>query len=276
MSLLVKEIEEAKKFLVEKGLGDYKPHFSFEIEKGPYLIKVAETPEELIETFELRYGVYGPFYKTPPRLPLDIDDYDKLADHIIVINKDKNKVVGTYRVLSSDFTDSFYTAREFNIDGLVATGGKLVEMGRATVSTEARSGAVITLLWRGLGEYISNCKAEYLFGCATLWTQDFNYVSEVWSYFKEKDLFFEKDIFPLEQNQIPNWKSLIEKRAESEMTEDQQKEVSKSLPPLFKSYIKAGAKFGNSPANDVKLQSVDFFTVCKVSELSDNLIKKYL
>jgi len=265
---------EEKDFLNEKGMGDYKPHLKFEIEKGPYVIKVAETEEELINTFKLRYGVYGPFYKTPPRLPLDIDGYDKLADHIIVTNKDKHQVVGTYRVLCSDYTDNFYTAREFNIDNVMATGGKLVEMGRATVSSEARSGAVITLLWRGLGEYISNAKAEYLFGCATLWTQDFKYVADVWSYFKEKGLYFDKDVFPLLQNEIPAWSSLV--KEEAVLSEEKQKEVSKSLPPLFKSYIKAGAKFGNTPANDVKLQSVDFFTICKVSELSDNLIKKYL
>lgn len=268
---------EEKKFLSEKGLSEYKPHQTFEIEKGPYLIKVAETAEELIETFELRYGVYGQFYKTPPRLPLDIDDYDKLADHIIVINKDKgNKVVGTYRVLSSEYTKEFYTSREFNISSVIATGGKLIEMGRATVDTDARSGAVITLLWRGLGEYISKCGAEYLFGCATLWTRDFDYVAEVGAYFNQKDLFFEKDISPLEQNEIPDWNSLVKKAGDSEMSEERQKEVSRSLPPLFKSYIKAGAKFGNTPANDVKLQSVDFFTICKVSDLSEGLVKKYL
>jgi len=265
---------EEKDFLKEKGMGAYKPHLNFEIEKGPYIIKVAETEDELVDTFKLRFGVYGPFYKTPPRLSLDIDEYDKLADHIIVINKEKDQVVGTYRVLCSDYTDNFYTAREFNIDSLVATNSKLVEMGRATVSSEARSGAVITLLWRGLGEYISAAKAEYLFGCATLWTQDFKYVADVWSYFKGKGLYFDKEIFPLSQNEIPAWSALLTDKAA--LSEEKQKEVSKSLPPLFKSYIKAGAKFGNTPANDAKLQSVDFFTVCKVSELSDNLIKKYL
>jgi len=268
--------EEEKEFLREKGLDLYKPHQTFSIEKGPYIIKVADTTDDLVETFKLRYGVYGPFYKTPPRLPLDIDDYDKHADHIIVINKDKNKVVGTYRVLCSDFTSDFYTAREFNIDSVLATGGKVVEMGRATVSTEARSGAVITLLWRGLGEYISNARAEYLIGCATLWTQDFEYVAQVWSHFKNKSLFFDKKVFPLPKNEIPDWESLTKKELSLPLTEDKQKSISKSLPPLFKSYIKAGAKFGNSPANDVKLQSVDFFTICRVSELSENLIKKYL
>lgn len=272
----MKVSEQEIDFLKEKGLRGYKPHLTFEIEKGPYLIKVAETKEELIETFRLRYGVYGPFYKTPPRLPLDIDDYDQTADHIIIINKDINKVVGTYRVLCSDYTKDFYTAREFDLTKLVSLDAKLVEMGRATVSEEARSGAVITLLWRGLGEYIVKSKAEYLFGCATLWTQDFKYISDVWAYFKKESLFFEKEIIPLGKNKVPQWDKLIEARDSSPLTDEEKKKVSKSLPPLFKSYIKAGAKFGARPANDIKLQSVDFFTVCKVSELADGLVKKYL
>lgn len=272
MTALKEEIE----FLKEKGLGGYKPHLSFEIEKGSYLIKVAENEEELIETFRLRFGVYGPFYKRPPKFPLDIDDYDKVADHIIIINKDINQVVGTYRVLCSDYTKDFYTAREFDLETLISLDAKLVEMGRATVSEEARSGAVITLLWRGLGEYIVKSKAEYLFGCATLWTQGFKGVADVWAYFKEESLFFEKDISPLEKNMIPNWDALVKLRDGEPLGVENKKKVSKSLPPLFKSYIKAGAKFGATPANDIKLQSVDFFTVCKVSDLAEGLVKKYL
>ncbi len=272
----MKNISEEKSFLESKGLAGYKPHLSFQVEKGPYIIKLAETEEELIKTFSLRYEVYGEYYKVPPPVPLDIDDYDQHADHIIVINKDEDKVVGTYRVLCSDFISNFYTAREFNIDNVTGLKQRFVEMGRATVSEAARSGAVITLLWRGLGEYITSVKADYLFGCATLWTQEFNGVVDVWKYFDQKDLFFSEKVFPLEENLIPNWDGLVEVRKQTDLSEDELKKVSKSLPPLFKSYIKAGAKFGLVPANDVKLQSVDFFTICKVTDLSDGLVKKYL
>lgn len=270
----MENLSAEKEFLNQKGLSDYKAKLSFQIEKGPYIIKVAETEDELIKTFALRYEVYGQYYKTPPPVELDIDSYDKIADHIIIINKEKDEVVGTYRVLCSKFTSDFYTAREFNIDNVKALNKNFVEMGRATVSETARTGAVITLLWRGLGEYITQVKADYLFGCATLWTRDFAYVADVWNLFESKDLFFPERIFPLEENEVPEWESL--QQESGQLSEEKTKEISKSLPPLFKSYIKAGAKFGVVPANDAKLQSVDFFIICKVTELAGNLVKKYL
>ncbi len=263
-------------YLFSKGLENYRPHTDFKIEKGPYVIKLAQTTDELIKTLSLRYAVYGRFYKTHPPVSIDIDDYDKNADHIIVMNKESGDVLGTYRILCSDFVSEYYTEREFNLDEITKLQKKFVEMGRATVSENARSGAVITLLWRGLGEYIQNVKADYLFGCATLWTQDFSYVSDVWSYFKEKKLFFEEEIVPLDQNKIPSWSDLLKDKEKTKFTDEDFKAISKSLPPLFKSYIKAGAKFGLHPANDIKLQSVDFFTICKVDDLSDGIVKKYL
>ena len=130
----MESLSKEQQFLYEKGLKDYKPHLNFKVEKGPYVIKLAETEEELIKTFALRFEVYGEYYKMPPPVDLDIDDYDKVADHIIIINTDLDQVVGTYRVLCSDHVSDFYTAREFNIDGVRALDKRFVEMGRATVS----------------------------------------------------------------------------------------------------------------------------------------------
>ncbi len=271
----MKKIFEEKAFLKSKGLHGYKPHLSLYIEKDSYIIKLVETEEELIKIFSLRYEVYGKYSQKPFLLPLDVDDYDKSADHIIVINKGENKVVGAYRVLCSDYTSNFFTASKFNIDSVKKLNQRFVEMGRATVSEKSRSGVVIALLWRGLGEYIKKIKADYLFGSATLWTQDFNEVANIWKYFEQKRLFCSEKIFPLEINKIPAWDTLLESKLLA-LSEEELKQVSKKLPPLFKSYIKAGARFGATPANDVMFESVDFFTICKVSELSKGLIKKYL
>lgn len=260
-------------YLAEKGLSGYKPHQEVLIEKNSYIIKVAQSPEELIKTFALRYEVYGPFYKTKPPKPLDIDAYDASADHIIVMDKDTQNVLGTYRVLCSDFVDEFYTEREFNLKVLKESPDRYIEMGRATVSSEARSGVVINLLWRGLGEYIKNIKADYLLGCATLWTEDFDEAAKAWAYFKNIGVFFDKEITPLEENNISNWSDFTDKALHSEKD---LKEIGKNLPPLIKSYIKAKARFAPIPAHDKKLQAVDFFTICKVAEMSGNLVKKYL
>lgn len=269
------KIKEEKHFLESKGLGDYKPFFPIFLEKKDYIIKTADTEEELLKTFALRYQVYGEFYKTKPPVPLDIDEYDKKADHIIVMQKSTQEVLGTYRVLCSDFTDNFYTAREFHLENLLNLDGRLVEMGRATVSASKRSGVVITLLWRGIASYILGMQADYLFGCATLWTQDVREVALANYLFKNQDLVFSESVEPYETNVLEGlgeaYEELLKDQGELDLAQ-----IERSLPPLFKSYIKAGAKFSITPASDKKLQSVDFLSILKVSELSPALAKKYL
>lgn len=263
-------------YLKEKGLSDYKPFFPISLEKNDFIIKTAESEDELIKTFKLRYKVYGEYYKTKPPLPLDIDQYDSKADHIIVKKKSSDEVIGTYRILCSDFTKEFYTAREFNLENLLNLDGKLVEMGRATVSSEQRSGVVITLLWRGIAEYILGIKADYLFGCATLWTQDPNEAAIAHHLFKNKDLIFKTPVKPLHDSVLAGMDQAIEKLEKEKAQSLDLNEIERSLPPLFKSYIKAGAKFSPTPANDIKLQSIDFLSILKITDLSPALSKKYL
>lgn len=259
-------------FLEAKGVMRETPYKNFIIDKGNYIVKTAETKEELIATFKLRYTVYGAFYSKKPDRPIDVDEFDKNADHIIVINKELNKVVGTYRILSSDHVDSFYTEREFNIDEFKKTAGRIAEMGRATVDTEARSGVVITLLWRGVAEYIKLVEAEHLIGCATFWTNDKTVALDAWHYFNQIGVLLKTKTTPCKENIIDNWAELIETTSR---TPEEIQAIKKSLPPLVKSYIKAGAIFGSEPARDNKLSSYDFLATCKMSDLSQNLVKKY-
>lgn len=276
IGMKTEEQEVRLSYLEKCGLKNYEPHHRVCIEKNDYIIKTADSPQELLDTFALRYEVYGPYYKTPPPVPLDIDKYDPFADHIIVKLKSTEQIVGTYRLLCSDFTQDFYTAREFDLSSLLSRDGKLVEMGRATVSEELRSGVVITLLWRGIADYILGIKADYLFGCATLWTQDPISAAETVHCFQSKDLTIDFELNPYEENILPGLESELDKLSLNPKSEKEVNEIERSLPPLFKSYIKANAKFGVCPANDRKLQSIDFFSLVRVSDLSPALAKRYL
>ena len=273
----ISELEPMSKieedFLKEKGISRTEPFNNVFMEKNDYIIKTANSIDELIKTFKIRYQVYGEFYAVKPPVPLDIDEFDKHADHIIVMHKPTDEVLGTYRVLSSDNVDSFYTEREFNLDEFKKTAGRICEMGRATVVPNSRSGAVINLLWRGVGDYIKKVKADHLIGCATFWGLKTKEPLLAWHYFKDLGVLLDVETKPLNKNLIEGWDEMTKKES---YTEDQLKEIKKTLPPLVKSYIKAGACFGFEPAKDKKLCAIDFFAACKLTNLPDNLVKKYL
>ena len=48
----------------------------------------------------------------------------------------------------------FYTGQEFDLCGVRAPSGEIMELGRSCVEPEYRTGAVMQLLWRGIADYL--------------------------------------------------------------------------------------------------------------------------
>jgi putative hemolysin len=55
---------------------------------------------------------------------------------------------------AADGPDGFYTALEFDLGGITAPVGELMELGRSCVEPGYRTGAVMQLLWRGIADYV--------------------------------------------------------------------------------------------------------------------------
>jgi hypothetical protein len=112
---------------------------------------------------------------------LDTDPYDALCDHLLVIDADEpgthlaeGGVVGTYRLLRESVAHragGFYSAGEFDLSPLMAPGsrpgGELLELGRSCVRPAWRTSATISLLWRGIADYIASHGIGLMFGCAS-------------------------------------------------------------------------------------------------------------
>jgi putative hemolysin len=118
-------------------------------------VTTAQNGRDLREALELRHEVFIREWQGRSTFThLDVDDYDFHADHLIIKDKRSEEVVGTYRLLSSRFTDRFYSASEFSMDTFQVFPGTKLEMGRACVHKDYRDGRSIDLLWKGLTQYI--------------------------------------------------------------------------------------------------------------------------
>jgi putative hemolysin len=106
-----------------------------------------------------------------PEAGLDIDLYDAYCDHLLVRDSATGEVVGTYRILGPDAArriGGYYTDQEFDLTRLQHLRGRMVELGRSCVHADYRGGAVISLLWAGLAEYMLKNQHDYLIGCASI------------------------------------------------------------------------------------------------------------
>ena len=197
---------------------------------------------------------------------LDFDKFDLKADHILLLDKRSGKVIGTYRILSSDLVKHFYSEQEFQFEEFLQLPGLKLELGRACIHPDYRKSVAIHLVWKGLGRYAKLTNADYMFGCSSVKSQSKillldtleqlgdSYSSQKFNVrprFKYR-FFLEKN----KLNLVENCKDLI--------------------PPLLSSYLKAGAIALGEPAYDRDFKCFDVFTCLNLKKLPLKYIKRYM
>jgi putative hemolysin len=243
-------------------------------EAGPYIVKTAESSAELIESFRLRNQVFINEFKGQTKLGLDFDKFDYFFDHLIIFHKDSQQVIGTYRLnCTHQFTHS-YTGLEFNLRQLQNESGPYLELGRACIKKEFRKGSIISLLWRGIAEYMNLSRANILFGCSSLKISNAREAALVCRHLQDQG-HFSKGLHcePTKKFQMKNYGAWIN-YFENGLTNYQVTEAQELIPSLLSSYLKLGAKVAGPPAFDVEFNCIDLLTVLKKEDLSKCLADK--
>ena len=229
-------------------------------------VKIAQTKQEYRDMFKLRHEVF----KVERGLAdnkdgLDQDAYDESSDHLIVIDRTVDKVVGTYRFIRSSRVNAkvgFYAENFFDLTNIRKTFAdfEVVELGRACIHKDYRTGTVINLLWNGVANYISKYDIKYLFGSVNIWTKDELEISRIFKLLKDK--FYAPDEFrvrPKPKNKFSGLKKNIDV--------GNPRRILRSLPPLMRAYLKTGIMVCSEPAHDFKLDSLIIFVLLDVKRL---------
>jgi putative hemolysin len=260
--------------LRRNGIFRFRSKNSFRLEFGPYLLKTAETSDELLESFKLRNEVFNIEFRGLEKTKLDFDKFDSIFDHLLIIHLPTQKVIGTYRVHCSNQFDQSYTALEFDLENLNYYKGPYLELGRACIHKEHRRGAVISLLWRGIAEYMKMTGAQTLFGCSSLKIHDSRRAALVFKYLQEKN-FVADQLCETQRNfmfeDLESWLHHFR----NPLTENQIQEAQSLIPSLLNSYLKLGSKILGKPAFDRDFDCLDFLTVLNRNELSVSLDRKF-
>ncbi len=250
-------------------LKHYKPHLRILVDLKGYIIKTADTERELKSVFSLRHEVfYQELLNQRNFMDMDMDSFDLSFDHLIIIHKQTQRIIGTYRLNSTLFNKKFYSSTEFNIKNILRLNGNKLELGRACIHRDFRNSLVLSILWKGLWEYIQKTETVYLFGCSSVMTTDFQKALGLYTYLMEKHDGGEIiRVNPLARFSFKNMHKALEnlKNESDILYEIGEKE--KMIPSLFRFYLKQGAKVCGEPALDKQLKCIDFFTLLDISAL---------
>ncbi|MEI6245002.1 MAG: GNAT family N-acyltransferase [Acidobacteriota bacterium] len=192
----------------------------------------------------------------------DEDDFDAGCHHLMVMDDRSGRLVGTYRLQTSEMAArhrGFYSASEFDLAALPANvRAGAVELGRACVAKDFRNRRALYLLWQGLAAYMTWNRKRFLFGCCSLPGTDIAAARAAREY-----LVLQGAIHP-HLHAAP----LAAFAAPKSIAPAGDPE----LPSLFRAYLRMGAKVLGGPAIDHAFGTTDFFVLLDLTDLSPNTV----
>lgn len=243
-------------------------------------VRLARSRAEIEAAQRLRYEVFfcelGATSDARARAERsDMEAMDDLADHLIVVDHRlatiNHGVVGTYRLLRSDrrpANRAFYSSGEFNIDRLLESRAKLLELGRSCVRRDYRQRPVLQLLWKALAAYVADHGIEIMFGCASFHGIDPTAIEQELAY-----LHYHQLADPALQPHAIGAGAISGRRVPAHMIETTR--VLRRMPPLIRGYLQLGAKVGRDAFVDTQFNCIDVCIVLPTADLAVKYARHY-
>ena len=253
---------------------------------GDLDVRLIKNESELEAAQRLRYQIFFDETLTPQNARsssnncLDIDEFDAVCDHLVVIDKSKDdenwveagKIVGTYRLLRQESAarhGAFYTEGEYDLQPLLARhkNRRFLELGRSCVLPEYRTKRTVELLWHGIWAYVLKHKIDVMFGCACLNGTNVDALSDQLSALS--NLAKAPDEWCVKARP----ERYVDMGKENAVTE-----IRKSLgalPPLIKGYLRLGAYIGDGAVIDYEFGTTDVLIVLPVENINPRYLSHY-
>lgn len=239
-------------------------------------VRLASSAADLRAAQRLRYEVFveelggqGPLVDHAARL--ERDRFDPFFDHLLLIDRERDRVVGVYRLMGeaqAARAGGFYSEGEYDLTALRRSGRRLLELGRSCLHRDYRGGAGMHQLWSALAEHVAREGIEVLFGVASFPGTDAQALAAPLSLLHQRHLapealrprarpagFQSMDLVPEEG---------LDRRA-----------AMLAVPSLIKAYLRLGGTVGEGAFLDRAFNCTDVCLVLDTANLSARQARFY-
>ena len=228
---------------------------------------------------------------------VDIDRFDHSYTHLFLWNREKNEVVGAYRLGRTDEiirqkdVRGLYTSTLFHYKpGFFEHLGPALELGRSFIRLEyQKSFAPLLLLWKGIGRYVvENPQYKTLFGPVSI-SDEYQALSKqlIVSYLKmtryRGDMAgFVKPKKPFSAKSLKGWDIDAAVRLLKDDLENVSELIScvesdrKGVPVLLKQYLKLGGEIAGFNVDAAFGNVVDGLIIVDLTKTEPRMLERYM
>ncbi len=235
------------------------------LRKGRYSARFAETAEDLSACQRLRYLAFIEGSGASARSDgLDSDAFDTKCCHIMVEDTRSGALVCCFRLLPlADGADigSTYAAQYYELSGLKAYKGRMVEMGRFCIHPAWTDPDILRVAWGAMTKYVDDEGVEMLFGCSSFKGTRSDAYMDAFALLNQRHIAPKRwlprvkapAIFPFAQRL---------KRRKPDMKRAQQ-----GMPPLLRTYLLMGGWVSDHAVVDRDLNTLHVFTGLEIGAI---------
>ncbi|MCH9664828.1 MAG: GNAT family N-acetyltransferase [Gammaproteobacteria bacterium] len=241
-------------------------------EANKYLVKIAETPEELEEAFKLRFRVFNLEMNvgldSAFENQMDMDEFDINSLLLIVVNKENGRIVATYRIQNYMIANSgkdFCGNNRFNLSQMPEEVLKSsLAVSRACMEPSHRNSKVFHLLWQGLAITLYENKLRYFWGCNSIPGASPQDANDYIALLEAMKVYH--DTIMIEA--LPNSKCDYRKTP-VDITNT-------SLPPMFDLYLRFKCRVCSDPAMYDDFKTLEFLIIYDATLISDRQHRMFM
>lgn len=222
-------------------------------------VRAAQLLRFVVFNLELREGLEQSYATC-----LDADAFDAVCDHLLVEDEKTGEVIGTYRLQTgrrAGENRGYYSAQEFDFTPYESLREQIVELGRACVHSGHRNLTVLSLLWKGIAQYVTARNCHYLVGCSSLTSQD---AAVGMAAYAELERYLVREEW--RTNPLPQFVCHA----------DGVKAPAPKIPKLLTAYLMLGAKICGPPALDKEFKTIDFLTFLDLNSVPARTMARYM
>lgn len=239
-------------------------------QRGPrYEVRIVRDRSLIREAQKLRYQVFAE--EMGARLGpsaggrIDEDRFDIHCEHLVVRDMRADLVVGTYRILAPDAAKrarGYYAEEQFDLGLLEVLRDRMVEVGRACVHPDYRTGGVMLMLWSNLARYLIENGHDYVMGCASLGLADGGHTAA--SVFRT---LAETSMSPDDYRVFPRRSLPLGRLRDT---------IPVKPPPLLRGYLNMGAWICGEPAWDRDFNCAELPILLPLARMQGRYVRHFL
>lgn len=203
---------------------------------------------------------------------IEADEFDPYFDHLLLIDKARGgRVAGVYRLLHSMMlgkSGGFYSADEYDLDVLVSSKRKLLELGRSCLHADYRGGTGLIHLWQGLAAYVQAHEIEVLFGVASFHGTNPKDLAQALSFLHHNHLAPHELRVRSTQDPFQTLDLLPADMVDRKMAIQQ-------IPALIKAYLRLGGCVGDGAFIDYGFNTTDVCLIIDTNRMNEKQSQRY-